>query len=99
MIAEALQQGLVRVARQASGGPPGLHVTRQLAPRKPTRSAEGPVPECLDAVPRRFEPALPATLNKAVRWDSWVRQALNERPVPSCPPPSTPSPRPTPGRW
>ncbi|WP_435975541.1 sensor histidine kinase [Streptomyces sp. Qhu_M48] len=77
--AEALQQGLVRVARQASAGPSGPHVARQLAPRKPARAAEGPGPECLDAVLRRFESALPATLNKAVRWDSSVRQALNER--------------------
>ncbi|WP_328947385.1 ATP-binding protein (plasmid) [Streptomyces sp. NBC_00250] len=77
--AEALQEGLVRVAQQAAPGPAGPHVARQFVPRKPARSAEGPGSECLDAVLRRFESALPATLNKAVRWDSSVRQALNDR--------------------
>ncbi|MFJ5099131.1 MULTISPECIES: sensor histidine kinase [unclassified Streptomyces] len=78
--AEALQQGLVRVARQASAGPSEPRIARQFAPRKAVRPAQqGPGPECLDAVLRRFESALPATLNKAVRWDSAVRQALNDR--------------------
>ncbi|MFE3074225.1 sensor histidine kinase [Streptomyces sp. NPDC059247] len=77
--AEALQQGLVRVARQASAGPSAPRIARQFAPRKPARPAGGPGPECLDAVLRRFESALPATLNKTVRWDSSVRQALNDR--------------------
>ncbi|MDX3067346.1 MULTISPECIES: sensor histidine kinase [Streptomyces] len=77
--AEALQQGLVRVAQQASSAPSGSHVARQLASRNPASPVGGPGPECLDAVLRRFESALPATLNKAVRWDSSVRQALNDR--------------------
>lgn len=76
---EALQQGLVRVAQQAASGPFGPHAARQLVPRKPARSAGSPGPECLDAVLRRFESALPATLNKTVRWDSSVRQAMNDR--------------------
>ncbi|MFH9727791.1 ATP-binding protein [Streptomyces sp. NPDC017254] len=94
--AEALQQGLVRVARQASAGPhggrrtaaapggereapAGAHVARRLVPQKPALSSGGPSAQCVEAVLRRFESALPATLNKAVRWDSSVRQALNER--------------------
>lgn len=74
--AEALQQGLARVAQQASPGPP---LARRLAPRMPESAPQGPGPAYLDAVLRRFESALPATLSTAERWDSSVRQALNGR--------------------
>ncbi|MCX4783648.1 sensor histidine kinase [Streptomyces sp. NBC_01264] len=74
--AEALQQGLVRVAQRASPAPP---IARQLVPRRTVHSPEGPGPEFLDAVLRRFESALPAALSTTVRWDSSVRQALNDR--------------------
>ncbi|MFG2840171.1 sensor histidine kinase [Streptomyces zaomyceticus] len=84
--AEALQQGLVRVAQRSSAGARGerrgaggAQVARRLVPQKPALPGGGPGPECLEAVLRRFESALPATLNKAVRWDSSVRQALNDR--------------------
>uniref|UniRef100_UPI002F917C64 sensor histidine kinase n=1 Tax=Streptomyces exfoliatus TaxID=1905 RepID=UPI002F917C64 len=75
--AEALQQGLVRVAKQASPGPPPA---RQFVPRMPeTAASQGPGPAYLDAVLRRFESALPAILSTTERWDSSVRQALNDR--------------------
>ncbi|MGA5198192.1 sensor histidine kinase [Streptomyces exfoliatus] len=74
--AEALQQGLVRVAKQASPGPPPA---RQLVPRMPETTPQGPGPAYLDAVLRRFESALPAILSTTERWDSSVRQALNDR--------------------
>ncbi|MER7624998.1 ATP-binding protein [Streptomyces sp. NPDC126503] len=76
--AEALQEGLARVAQKAS---PAQPVARQLMPRTPEVSPAdpGPGPEYVDAVLRRFESALPATLNAAVRFDSAVRRALLDR--------------------
>ncbi|MGW0786525.1 sensor histidine kinase [Streptomyces sp. NPDC002913] len=74
--ADALQQGLSRVAQQTS---PGRPLARRLAPRPPESTPHRPGPTCLDAVLRRFESALPATLSTAERWDSSVRQVLNDR--------------------
>ncbi|MFE2295592.1 sensor histidine kinase [Streptomyces sp. NPDC059452] len=77
---EALQQGLQRVAQQAAAKPPaGPRTARHLVPGPPAGPAGGPGPECLEAVLRRFESSLPATLNQAVRWDSSVRRAMNEQ--------------------
>lgn len=73
--AEALQQGLSRVAQSA---PSGGAIARNLAPRVVIGAPSGPLREHVDAVLRRFESALPGVLSAGDRWDTTVRGPLVE---------------------
>ncbi|GGY84646.1 sensor histidine kinase [Streptomyces omiyaensis] len=71
--AEALQQGLDRVARSA---PSRGAVARVFVPTEGAEVPAGPLRLHVEAVLRRFESALPGVLSAGDRWDPAVRGPL-----------------------